>query len=116
MDAMDRELATKGQATKGKAASTPQAGKAASAPPEEADDTDMDSDEELSAQDQELISKLISSGTNLSELAASDDSPMIQLNTIKSFLESYKAQGGSAGPVSNLAGRMNVGTLPQDKQ
>ena len=37
-----------------------------------------------------------------------DDEPMdssMDYNLIKNFLESFKSQGGLAGPVSNLAGR-----------
>lgn len=31
----------------------------------------------------------------------------IDYNLIKNFLQSFKAQGGLAGPVSNLAGRLD---------
>lgn len=36
---------------------------------------------------------------------------------IKNFLESFKSQNGSAGPVGNLVGRLQPGwTLPRDDQ
>lgn len=40
----------------------------------------------------------------------------IDYNLIKNFLQSFKAQEGLAGPVSNLAGRLQGGswTLPRD--
>lgn len=122
MDAMDAELKTAGSGAskarppqtgtapsrnKGKSTASKPIAKAAPAD----DDEEMDSDEEMSAQDQELARKLLNSG----ELAGDDDDPMLQLNMIQNFLESYKAQGGSAGPVSTLAGRMKVGPLPEDK-
>ncbi|EAU93414.2 hypothetical protein CC1G_04393 [Coprinopsis cinerea okayama7 len=38
-------------------------------------------------------------------------------NLIKNFLESFKSQGGLAGPVGNLAGRLQPGwTLPRDQE
>lgn len=39
----------------------------------------------------------------------------LDYNLIKNFLESFKSQGGLAGPVSNLAGRLQPGwNLPRD--
>ena len=39
----------------------------------------------------------------------------IDYNLIKNFLQSFKAQGGLSGPVSNLAGRLEGGWgLPRD--
>lgn len=47
-----------------------------------------------------------------------DDEPMdstMDYNLIKNFLESFKSQGGLAGPVSNLAGRLQPNSkLPRD--
>ncbi|KAI0029146.1 SGT1 protein-domain-containing protein [Vararia minispora EC-137] len=40
----------------------------------------------------------------------------VDYNLIKNFLESFKSQGGLAGPVSNLAGRLQPGwNLPRDE-
>lgn len=117
MDAMDAKVKGVPSAATRSAAPGP-ASRAAyvDSDDEMASDADSDSDVELSAQDQELMQKLISSGTNLSDLAAGGDTPALQLNMIQNFLESYKAQGGTAGPVSTLAGRMEVGPLPEDRR
>ncbi|KDN36422.1 hypothetical protein K437DRAFT_260125 [Tilletiaria anomala UBC 951] len=85
-------------------------------PPNLYDGDETDSDDELSAQDQELIQKLTSSRADFSGLAPGADEPMLQINMIQNFLESYKAQGGTAGPVSNLAGRMGISPLPLDAE
>ena len=40
----------------------------------------------------------------------------LDYNLIKNFLESFKSQGGLAGPVSSLAGRLQPGWgLPRDE-
>ena len=44
-----------------------------------------------------------------------DMSEQADYQLIKNFLESYKSQGGSSGPVGNLVGRLQGGwTLPRD--
>lgn len=74
------------------------------------DDDDDANEDELLAMDAELRSALAAAG----DLGLSDDEDVENLNDedkldyglIKNFLESYKAQGGMAGPVGNLLGRL----------
>ena len=45
-----------------------------------------------------------------------DNEPEMDYNLVKNFLESFKSQAGLAGPVSNLAGRLQQGwMLPRDE-
>lgn len=45
-----------------------------------------------------------------------EQEPSMDYNLIKNFLESFKAQGGLSGPVSNLAGRLEgQWGLPRDE-
>ncbi|VDB85844.1 unnamed protein product [Peniophora sp. CBMAI 1063] len=98
--------------------------------------TDADEDEEMdidieAAMDRELRAALASS-TNNPDDSADDDGdydgevdedglPLnmeggLDYNLIKNFLESFKSQGGLAGPVSSLAGRLQPGWgLPRDE-
>lgn len=87
----------------------------------DSDDSDSDLDE-LTAQDTELLKSLQSSDckgflASLSNVGGGVDANgnpnEDQINLISNFLESFKAQGGDAGPVGNLAKRMGV-RLPRD--
>jgi len=87
----------------------------------DSDDSDSGEDE-LSAQDAELLKNLLSSNSegslaSLANVGGGTDSKGNpnddQINLISNFLESFKAQGGDAGPVGNLANRMGV-RLPRD--
>ena len=80
---------------------------------------DDDDDEQLIAMDQELKSILARVDPN-DETLESDDDDYNDLESgdytsIKNFLESFKAQSGLSGPVSNLAGSLGE-RLPRDHQ
>lgn len=78
----------------------------------------MDVDEELSPEDQELLQQLLASGAPLPEslrrFAEDNDVEDADVEMLGNFLESFKAQGAGAGPVSNLSGRFGTGNLPRD--
>lgn len=129
MEAMDAELA------KAKAAKYPK-GLNASQPPISADDPsgstvpaadrsqtssrpieqDLDDfdDDDLVAMDRELKAALKSAGVDsddeddegIEEVGQLDDEGKREYNMMKDFLESYKSQGGNAGVVGNLFGRL----------
>ena len=51
------------------------------------------------------------------DLELADASQHAEYNLIKNFLESFKSQGGSSGPVGNLAGLLDPGwKLPRDAE
>lgn len=80
---------------------------------------DMDVDEdELNEEDAELLQHLLASGNSIPEslqhFAQTHDASSTDINALGSFLESFKAQAGLPGPVSNLAGRFGIGALPRD--
>ncbi|KAK0569763.1 hypothetical protein OC861_000600 [Tilletia horrida] len=89
---------------------------------EDDDGSEGDSDEELDLQDAELLRKLVSAqgeallGRRAGQGAQAGESQLDDLNAgmLANLLESIKAQGGAAGPVSNLAGRLGIGRLPRD--
>ena len=62
-----------------------------------------------------FCSVLVLSGTsNASEHNMDEDfSPDVDVNLVKSFLDSFSSQQGLPGPASNLLGLMGV-QLPQD--
>lgn len=73
-------------------------------------DDDFDIDDPLLAMDAELRAALIAAGDVDSdddlEGDGLDGDEAMDYNLIKNFLESYKSQGGMAGPVGNLVGRL----------
>lgn len=79
---------------------------------------EVDDDDELNEEDAELLQQLLASGASLPEslqrFSSENGVADTDLNALASFLESFKAQGGHAGPVTNLAGRLGVGALPRD--
>lgn len=100
MTAMDSEL------QRAKTKSTP-----AAAPSSLADEaSSSDSEDDIDALDAELKRALKGGREDLQ----SEDS--INYGMIKNFLESFKAQSGSAGPVSNMFGRLDSDfKMPIDK-
>ncbi|CED84976.1 MADS box transcription factor [Phaffia rhodozyma] len=71
-------------------------------------ESDFDPDDPMLAMDAELRAALLAAG----DLGSDDEAEglegddKIDYNLIKHFLESYKSQGGMAGPVGNLLGRL----------
>jgi hypothetical protein len=132
MEAMDAELA-KAKAAKrskgsepvqastsaGSGTTAPQVDKSKPAPlskiPTEEELDDLD-DDDLLAMDRELKAALKSAGVNsddeddddegIEEVGQLDDEGKREYNMMKDFLESYKSQGGNAGVVGNLFGRL----------
>jgi hypothetical protein len=132
MEAMDAELA-KAKAAKrskgsepvlasssaGSSTTAPKVDKSKSAPlpklPTEQELDDLDGDD-LLAMDRELKAALKSAGVNsddeddddegIEEVRQLDDEGKREYNMMKDFLESYKSQGGNAGVVGNLFGRL----------
>ncbi|WFD45104.1 hypothetical protein MPSI1_003781 [Malassezia psittaci] len=78
-----------------------------------------DEDDELNEEEAELLQKLLASGgslpASLERFANTHDLQNTDINALASFLESFKAQEGHAGPVTNLAGRLGLGALPNDQ-
>ena len=108
MQAMDAELA-RNRKPRGDAVPSSTAkgkGKAPAVPAENDEDIETAMDAELKA---------------MLEKAGGDDEDdegeePVDYNLIKNFLESFKSQAGLAGPVSNLAGRLQPGwQLPRDE-
>lgn len=109
MEALDKELAKlrpgaqQAEKTKGK-------NKETEVPSDDLENDGLDID---AAMEEELKSVL--------ERADDDDGMEgveggMDYNLIKNFLESFKSQGGLAGPVGNLAGRLQPGwKLPRDQ-
>lgn len=85
--------------------------------PEE-EPADMEEDEELGEEDVELLQQLLASGASIPEslqrFADTSGASSTEIDALANFLESFKAQNGGAGPLSNLAGRLGVGSLPRD--
>lgn len=73
---------------------------------EEMDDEDADLEAEMDAELRAALER--------EEGDSGDDEPM-DYGMIRNFLESFKSQAGLAGPVSNLAGRLEPGWLPRDE-
>ena len=70
---------------------------------------DMDDSDLVKAMDEELHAAL-----DREDSESGDEEPM-DYGMIRNFLESYKSQAGLAGPVSNLAGRLEPNwTIPRD--
>ncbi|KAE8213993.1 hypothetical protein CF327_g2564 [Tilletia walkeri] len=122
MDQMDAELA-KAKANKvngngkGKGKVPKSASRTDRAPATEQmdlDDDEDDFDEELDAQDAELLQKLLSAQGG-GGLGIGGGGGALGPDMLANFLESFKAQGSGPGPVSNLAGRLGVGRLPRDE-
>lgn len=86
-------------------------GKAVSfADDDDSDDGDIDIEAAMEAELKAALEK----GDELDEDGLG--SANVDYNLIKNFLESFKSQGGLAGPVSNLAGRLQPGwQLPEDR-
>lgn len=84
----------------------------------EPEPTDMEEDEELGEEDAELLQQLLASGASIPEslqrFAGTSGASSTEIDALANFLESFKAQNGVAGPLSNLAGRLGVGPLPRD--
>lgn len=85
------------------------------------DDDDEDEDEEMmSAQDAELLEKMLHNGlpSSLQALLQKNDSDPSSMTNVErqvmdDMLKSYQSQMGQAGPVGNLLGRFGIGKLPQ---
>jgi hypothetical protein len=129
MEAMDAELAKAKAAKRSKGSDEPETTTPAAAPsitsapatarsqsdsrPIEQDLDDFD-DDDLLAMDRELKAALKSAGVNsgdeddeeIEEVGQLDDEGKREYNMMKDFLESYKSQGGNAGVVGNLFGRL----------
>lgn len=108
MQALDLELArtrtTKGE-KKNEQPAKPNKGKGKAVDPETHDDGDIDA-----AMDAE-IKAMLDTGDD-----EEDPDTGIDYNLIKNFLESFKSQAGLAGPVGNLAGRLQPDwKLPRDE-
>lgn len=76
---------------------------------ENENEDDFDPDDPMLAMDAELRAALLAAG----DLGSDDEDAeglegddKVDYNLIKHFLESYKSQGGMAGPVGNLLGRL----------
>ncbi|CAE6425535.1 hypothetical protein ACGC1H_004786 [Rhizoctonia solani] len=75
-----------------------------------ADDDERDMEDIETAMERELREAL-----NENENSDEDGEVSMDYNLIKNFLESFKSQAGTSGPVSNLAGRLQQGwALPRD--
>jgi hypothetical protein len=92
MAAMSAQLHTKREPPPSAAAPKP-------APKTDGDDVAMDEDAELDAE----LAGLLERDPKDAEAEAPAD-----YGLIKNFLESYRSQGGAAGPVSTLAGRLGA--------
>lgn len=124
MDAMDEELA-RARNLRGKRAGSPSgaSGGNSLASNQTRGPTAGDSkgkgravevDDIEAAMDAELQASLLHAGDESDEELALEPG---DYGIIKNFLESFKAQGGLAGPVSTLAGRLDPGwRLPRDEQ
>ncbi|PKI82633.1 hypothetical protein MVES1_003927 [Malassezia vespertilionis] len=79
---------------------------------------DMEVDEELTAEDEELLQHLLASGGALPEslrhFAEAQEASDTDMEMLSNFLESFKAQHGRPGPVGTLASRLGTGGLPTD--
>lgn len=78
------------------------------------DDSSDDGDIDIEAAMEAELKAALEQGDELDEDGLG--SANVDYNLIKNFLESFKSQGGLAGPVSNLAGRLQPGwQLPGDR-
>jgi len=86
------------------------------------DNTSSDDEDEemMSAQDAELLEKMLHDDlpSSLRALLQKNDSDPSSMTTVErqimdDMLKSYHAQMGQAGPVGNLMGRMGIGKLSQ---
>lgn len=80
--------------------------------------SDSEDDEDVeTAMDSELRRALKKGEGGASDSEEDDvEGTTMDYNLIKNFLESFKSQAGMAGPVSNLAGRLEKGwSLPRDE-
>lgn len=84
---------------------------------DEEEDEEMD---DLSAQDAELLEKMLHSGppaTLRALLQKEGENPLglsaIERQVMDGMLQSYEAQMGGAGPVGSLVGRFGLGRLPR---
>lgn len=122
MQAMEEELKRSQNKGKAPAASSKPPSRAAAKKPAEADanrrvhfdeeneDEDLDIEEAMAAELREALEHASGSDSD------SEGGPSVDYNLIKNFLESFKAQGGLSGPVSNLAGRLEgQWGLPRDE-
>ena len=107
MKAMDDELA-RARSAKLKTAMPDSKGKG------KAQDSTIEEGQDIeAAMEAELRASLEHDEDEENEEIAEGDN--IDYNLIKNFLESFKSQDGSAGPVSSLAGRLQPGwKLPRD--
>lgn len=81
-------------------------------------EAEAESEDELTAEDAELLQKLVASGDSIPEslkhFADSSGADERDVEMLGNFLESFKAQGAEAGPVGTLLQRLGVGALPRD--
>ena len=78
------------------------------------DDDDDDMEDVASAMAADLKAALETASDDEDDQDGLPKDTAIDYNLIKNFLQSFKAQGGLSGPVSNLAGRLGAGVLPRD--
>lgn len=79
------------------------------------EDPEQDGDIDIEAAMQEELKAALEGGLDETDVAEALGSEGMDYNLIKNFLESFKSQAGLAGPVGNLAGRLQPGwTIPRD--
>ncbi|WFD34236.1 hypothetical protein MCUN1_001073 [Malassezia cuniculi] len=75
-------------------------------------------DDEITPEDAELLHQLLATGGSIPEslqrFADETGTSAPEVEMLRNFLESFKAQGSDAGPVGTLLGRLGVGALPRD--
>ena len=107
MQAMDAELA--------RSRSQPSSSSGQARTATETKPTDEDADIEA-AMEAELQAALKRGDQDDEDVELADESQSSEYNLIKNFLESFKSQAGLAGPVGNLAGRLQPGwQIPRDE-
>lgn len=86
---------------------------------DEMDEGDGGGEDEMSAEDAELLERMLHSGPPASlrvlmekEQNGDEGLSSVEQQVMESMLASYQAQLGGAGPVGALAGRLGVGRLP----
>lgn len=110
MQAMDAEFARIRPQQQGAGADK---GKGKAKAPQE--DPEQDGDIDIEAAMQAELKAALEGGLDEADVAEALGSEGMDYNLIKNFLESFKSQAGLAGPVGNLAGRLQPGwTMPRD--
>ncbi|EJD55386.1 SGT1-domain-containing protein [Auricularia subglabra TFB-10046 SS5] len=125
MDAMDQELARAREA-KQAAGATANGGTAAPTPNQASAESGVSKDKGkgravVESEDIEAaMGAELEAALNVGDADGGEDDDALEpgdYHMMRNFLESFKAQGGLAGPVSSLAGRLEPGwRLPRDEQ